>query len=515
MSEPGQSDSEGSASVPASPTPGSHANSRTVSNIARNAGVQLSAEMVSKLASLALYVVVARVLGPRDFGDFVFSSSLALLMTVVAGFGIEGLVVRDVARDPGVASGLLSDAVSLKAATGALGVLGAVAIAIIAGYRPEVCAAVAVFAIGAVVDLIAKGYYSVFQALDDMRPTAACQVVQRYSTAIVGIAVVALGGGVAALASAFLVGSVLAIVLAIRWLARRGVSARRRPSRSGALALAKASFAFGISNVFSTVLFRADATMLSLIKGNVAVGLYGVAYRLLESTLFVTYAFTAALMPTIARLRRDTKPSIARGYELGSKVLALMLVPVGDVLVAFPHEIVYLVYGNKYAAADGVCRLLGGAAVLYGFAYLSSVVLIVQHRTRVLAWGHGLVMVQNIALNLVLIPPLSYKGAALATTISEVTRAGLLMRYAVKATGPIRVVRILLAPLVGTAGLAAVALTLGGGLPALAVGVLCYSLCALVVEYVRFPGDARLLRTALLRGGGALEGSSEGWLRGG
>ena len=54
--------------------------------------------------------------------------------------------------------------------------------------------------------------------------------------------------------------------------------------------------------------------ILSQLKGNDAVGFYGVAYRLLESTLFITYTFVAALLPTLSRLDRglDARRSARR-----------------------------------------------------------------------------------------------------------------------------------------------------------------------------------------------------------
>lgn len=467
--------------------------------MARNTILQVVGEGVSKFASLALYVVVARVGGSEEFGNLIFALSLSLLATSVAGFGIESLVVRGVAREREVAGRLLSNAIALKLVFGSLGVAAAIAVTLIASYSGEVRVAVAVLSVGAVVDLIAKSYFAVFQALDDMRPMAACTLIQRYTTAVGGIALVLLGAHVEALSFAFLAGSVATLAIAVWWLARHGVSVDRRPSATGAWALARQSVNLGVTQVFSTVLFRADATMLSLYKGNLAVGLYGVAYRLLESTLFLTYSFTAAVAPTLARVRRDSVPSVARVFESACKVLALVMVPVGDAMVLFPQAIVHLIYGARYGSADSVMRLLGGATVTYALAYLASYTLVTQDRDRVLPWVHAAVAIQNIALNLILIPSLSYNGAALSTTISEITRTVALMWYAVRATGPIRILRILLAPSVGTAMMACVALVLGTSFACLLLAGLAYAGSVLVVERFAFPDDLSFVRRAILR----------------
>jgi O-antigen/teichoic acid export membrane protein len=477
-----------------------HQHLRLVRGVARNTTVQFVGQGLSKLASLALYVVVARTLGVRLFGDLVFALSISALMTALAGFGIEGVVVRGVARDRERARRLLSEAIVLKLPLGLVGIGGAVVVSLLGGYRPDVRTAVLVLSVGSVLDLIAANYYAIFQAMGDLLPASVCVFAQRSISSALGITLALAGAGVALLSFAFLAASVGALAIVAVWLARRGVVPNRRPTLAGVRSLGVSSFPLGVNNMFSTILFRADATMLSLMKGSYAVGLYGVAYRLLESTLFVTYTFTAALVPALARLRRDTQPSSARVYELGNTVLALALVPIGDFLVAFPHVIVATLYGAHYHAADTVMRLLGGAAVLYGFAYLAAWAVFLADRDRVLPWVHGLAAAQNVGMNLAIIPPLSYDGAAISTTVCEATRTVLLMWYAVRAMGPIRLGRILLAPSVGTLAIAGVALGAGVGLAGCALAALAYAACVAAVELLVFPADAGMLRSALGRG---------------
>ena len=476
-----------------------HATHSVVRSIARNTGFQLIGEAASKLASLALYVVVARSGGPARFGVLVFCLSLSSLTTVVASFGVEGLVVRDVARDRTAAAALLRDAITIKVTFGAIGIGVALLVTTLTQSGSAIQIAIVVFAAAAVIDLISKSFFSIFQAFDDMRPMAACILVQRIVTAGLGIALTVTGGRIVALSIAFAIGSLFALVGAARTLARWGVRPAGRPSLTGARTLARQSFALGLSQAFNTILFRVDATMLSIIKGDVALGLYGVAYRLLESTLFITYDFSAAMAPTLARLGRDTRPTIARAYEVGCRVLALLLVPIGDAMLFFPHPIVHVIYGNGYRGADGVMRLLGVGSVTYGFAYLASYLLITQKRDSVLTTVHAAVAAQNIVLNLILIPRMSYLGAALSTTISETTRAVLLMRSAWKVTGAIRLGRVLFAPVTASAATAGMMLLIGPTFLGLVAGMLAYGLAVAVIERLAFPEDAGFLLASVLR----------------
>ena len=137
--------------------------------IARNTVVQAAADILGKVATLAFYVVMARELGESGFGDFTLALSLALVLTVFAEFGTDEILTRTVAVERGTARQLLTDALLVKLAFGFAGVIGAVVVAFVGGYTAEVRAAVAILAVAAVVELLAKSFYATFQALDDMR----------------------------------------------------------------------------------------------------------------------------------------------------------------------------------------------------------------------------------------------------------------------------------------------------------------------------------------------------------
>ena len=450
--------------------------------IARNTSVRAFAEVLSKVASLAFYVVMARRLGPEGFGDFTFALSLALLLTVFAGFGIDQVITRSVARDPATARRLLTDALTVKVGFGLVGVAGAMLVVLAGGFDADLRAAVALLSVAAVVELVTKNFAATFQGLDDMVPVAVSLLVQRFFTAAVGIALLLSGAGVVEVSVVYLAGAVLALAYIVVRLARRGISPERTPSAARARALVRGSFALGVTVIFSVALFRIDATLLSLIEGTAAVGIYGVAYRLFESTLFLSFVFVSALLPTLSRLTPDTSPTVGQVYELGSKVMAAALLPLGTGFVLFAEPLVHVIYSTEYDAAVDTVRLLGAAAVLYGVTYLASYVLISQGRQIILPWATAAVLAVNVALNLVLIPRYSYDGAAAATSVSEALLAGTLVVAVRRIVGPVSLRRIVTGPLAGCAAMVAVALVAGTGALVVVPAGLAYVAVLLAVE---------------------------------
>jgi O-antigen/teichoic acid export membrane protein len=467
--------------------------------VARNAGLQVVAETISKVASLVLYAVMARSLGQAGFGHFTFAFSLAGLFVVFAAPDVEYVLTRDVARDRSALPGMFWNALGLKLVLGVIAVALAVVVAAIWEDVPELPLAVGLLGIGLLGELLAKVPYATFLAYDDMRPVATTVVLQRLVTAAAGIAVLAAGGGLAEIAAVFAASSLGALALAV-WRLDRAIGVP--PVRLGGVAarhLFTSGLPLGISAVFTATLFRIDVVILAWLDDAEAVGLYGAAYRLLDATLFLSYSLVAALLPMLSRLSRASTPPIAQAFAAGAKVLAAVLFPLGAGAALFAEPIMRLVYGEDFTEGATALRLLGGTIALFGISYLSSAVLVAQDRQRVIPWVTGVVAAENIALNFALIPSLSLDGAALATTLTELTRAAALTWLAIGATGRISAARILLGPLAGCAGMVAAWLIAGDGVVGIVLALLAYPAVLVAFERRLHPDDLRMIVGVVLR----------------
>lgn len=468
--------------------------------VGRNTAVQVAGEVLSKLASAAFYVVMARELGRDGFGEFTFALSLALLLTTLSGFGTDALVTREVAREGG-GHDLFWPALRIKSSVGMVAVLAAVGVAAAGSWSTDTVVSVALLGVAALVELLSKTVYATFQGVEDMRPVALALLLQRVFTAAAGIAALVAGAGVVVVAVVYLAGAVLAQLWAQRRLRAAGIRPPRMRDRERTRALFRESLPLGLATLLGTVLFRVDTTILALMKDGAAVGIYGAAYRLLETTLFLSYAFGAALLPALSRADRTTTPSLATLFGAATKVVAITLVPLGLTFALFARPIVDLLYGDAYGAAAAPLRLLGGAAAFYGWSYLASGTLIAGRRQRLIPWVTGAVMVQNIALNLIFVPSHSYRAAAAATSISEATLAVAMTVFVVRLSGRVPLARVVTGPLAGAAAMVGVWTAGPETIPMAVAALAAYVLVTAAVERALFPEDVRFLRG--LRGGGA------------
>lgn len=459
--------------------------------IARSIG-----EVVSKVASIAFYVMIARELGESRFGDFIFGLSLSQIVLIVAGLGAEELISREVARDKERVHDFFRDMLAVKGLLLAALWLVVVGVVSLAGYPAETKVAVALIGAGVGLEYQTKSYYAIFQARERMQYIAYSLVIQRTSTAVVGIVALLLGASLVEVCVIFAVGCVVGLLTARFWMHRYIARPRGSVDRSRWWELLKRSAPLGLVSILYLALVRLDATMIGLLASgtdNAAVGHYGAAYRLVDATMFLSVAFGGAILPWFSRHEPSNPVSLSMGFGLGLKIMIAILLPIAVVYAIFAEELIDLLYGAAYADAVEPLRILAAMTVLFGASTFVSVVLIALNRPADFTKPAVAVLIQNLIFNFILIPRYGASGAAFNAVLSGILLIGLSVPRTTRPFGGFRIVSSLLSPVAAGLAMAAVAWALGG-LPwvaAAAASALAYVAVFLAIERTLYPVDFR------------------------
>jgi O-antigen/teichoic acid export membrane protein len=457
--------------------------------------IRAGGEIVAKVASVALFVAIARELGQRGFGDFIFGLSLSSVLFTAAGFGTEELIAREVARDRRLVHALYGNVLAVKGLA-LVALMAVLAVIVSAGdYTRATFVAVMLIGLGVALEVLGKTFHAIFQAHERMQFIAGSLIVQRIAVASIGIAVLLSGGGLVEVALVFCLGGLLGVLSSLFWMYRFVVRPRIEVDRSRWPALMRAGVPLGLAVTLYYALLKLDASMLSFLKGgdNAEVGQYGAAYRLIEATMFVSWSFGGAIMPWLSRHRDGGAVSLSRGYELGLKALVAMLLPIAAFFAVYAEPLIRLLYGGGYAEAVTPLRLLAGMTVLFGINTFLAILMISRDEPGEFARASAVVIVQNVIFNFVLIPPLGADGAALNAIVSGVLLAGWTLRRARRLFGAIAITRVMAAPALASGAMIALALATGSALTLVDVPVVAsaYGIVLLATERALFPDDFR------------------------
>ena len=358
------------------------------------------------------------------------------------------------------------------------------------------------------VENLGRTWGSVFQAFERMELGSFVLILQRVVTAAAGTTALLLGAGLVTVSVLFLAGSLVGFAAGAWLLARHVVRPRIAVDRSRWVAIVRAGIPIGMVALLFTILLRVDQTMLSFLAegGNREVGLYAAAFRLIEATMFIAWAFGGAIMPWLSR--QDSPERVARGYALGTKVLTAVLLPIALAFVLLAEPLIDLLYGARYDEAVVPLRLLGATTLFVGLNQMASVVLIARDRPALFTRLLAATAVLNIALNVALIPAQGATGAATAAFISGALLLVGGMAIIAREVGSTGFVRPFASPaLAGMAMTAAIFLTGLPLVPAALVGSVAYVLVLGLAERRLFPDDFAFIeavaRRALGRPAGA------------
>lgn len=179
----------------------------------------------------------------------------------------------------------------------------------------------------------------------------------------------------------------------------------------------RTSIPLGIIQIINMLYYKIDSVMLSVMRSPKEVGLYMIAYGIIDVVMSVPSMFMTSLMPSLATADKETlRRLVNRAFD----ILAFFALPiaVGGMLLA--HEIVLLISSNEFVgAAVPFAILMIGAA----FSYLNSVFgfasVAVNKQSRLLKISI-MTIILNVLINLVAIPHYGVAGAATATLITEI-----------------------------------------------------------------------------------------------
>jgi O-antigen/teichoic acid export membrane protein len=470
--------------------------------VARNSGLTVAAEVLSKLFAVVYFALVARMLGDAALGDWVTAAAAISVIWSVAVLGLDRMATRDMSRDPGSVPHLVVPMVSMKVLTGlTITAITAITLAV-AGASERLVALLAILGLGMAIGLASSTAHAVFVAGERMELFFITKVPWSLATSLIGIAVVVAGGGIvlAVAVSTLAVGAV-GIVWCTRLVIRNFGAFDWSPRVREWRGMLRRAVPFTLQDLLGQIIFRFDTVLLALIAGAAVVGAYGAAFRMLEATLFLAWSIGFAVTPMYSYLGGDTQHELERVYEGSLKLALAVMAPIAAVMLVLAEPIVDLVYGlPEYEATVPVLRLLAPAIALYALGHLAGTLVLVRRPGRITVIFTAAVAALNVVACLVLIPRLVAEGAAIATLTSELTLAAVGLWLARRSAPGARLAWALLTPLAAATVMGLAMLPLDGSLwLALPAGALAYLAALVLLEGRRLRADIALFRTIAAR----------------
>jgi len=379
----------------------------------KNTLAQAGAQMVGLAVGLATAMLLSRHLGVNGYAQFNYVFAFLYFFVGAGDFGVNVVVVREVAQRRDRAGEILGSVLILKLGMAAASLLAAWAVIWLVDFPPDLRAALAVYAL--VLPVLAGQLPGViFQVLGRLEYPALIVATSRCLGLALTIWVVWAGGGVVAAVAAALAGEAAGLI-ALWIAARRFVRLRWRPDLGIWRRVLRSSLPLGLAGLFGAVINRAGFLMLERMTDLREVGLYAAAYKVTNLLEVLPLMIMATVYPLMSLYAVEDPGRLRILYRKSVLLLGLVGAPLGIAVAVTSPLIVRIIFGIQFASAAPVLTVLVWATVFLYLAISGGNLLISMGRERlnlaILAAG----AVVNVTLSVCLIPIWGALGAAWAT----------------------------------------------------------------------------------------------------
>ncbi len=292
------------------------------------------------------------------------------------------------------------------------------AVSLLLPYEPDERLAIVVAGAPLALGLLNTSIVAVFQARLVMTRAVVGDVVGRAVALGAVVAVAASDLGFYAVMGAAAAGMLANLIVSFA-LSRPLL--RIRPLADMALwrSLLITSVPLGVALAINQLYFRADTFIISLFLPVSDVGLYSLAYRILELAAALGTVFLATTFPLISRYVQDSDPRLNEAVQSSWNlfVVAGVALAAGGAILA--PGLVELAAGERFAGAATPLAILFTAGALGWVNGIFGYALIAKERQLSALWLNVTGLVVNVALNVILVPTYGIVAAAIVTVGCE------------------------------------------------------------------------------------------------
>lgn len=386
--------------------------------VALNTIISVLGRVLATVLALVVFSLLSRYLGVSGFGEYVTVMAYLSVFNIFTDLGLYSITIRDISRDGADESAIVSNAFTLRFCIGFfIFAIGAILIYLFP-YSINVKKGFIVGAFGFWAMTNQSLVVSVFQKYLRMDKVAIGEVLARLVQLCLVFYFVKYHFGFLFLVAAMVLGAI-SNLLFVLFSSKKFIKISFKFDFPFWKKILKESLPLGIGTILTLIYFKFDTIMLSLMKTNYEVGIYGVAYRVLESMIFFPHIFVGIIMPLMSKYVFTEIKKFKTLFEKALNIIIIFIIPMIIGTFFLSRGIVSLIGGIEFIAAAPVLNILIFATSIIFLGTLFSYVIISFNKQKYLMYIYGVGAFFNIATNLYFIPKYSYYGAAMTTVVTE------------------------------------------------------------------------------------------------
>lgn len=362
----------------------------------------------------------ARYLGTQGFGILSFAVAFTALFATISDLGLNTLTIREVARDTRLASKYLGNLMTLKAVLVGISFSTIVIAVNVLDYPRETILVVYLIALSSAFSAFSSLINAIFQAFERMQYQSIGTIMSSTIMLTGTFTAIGLRADVVGFGFIYLLSTAAVFLYSLAVCICRFAP----PKIEADLGFWKKTMLevvpLAVGMISVAIYYNISSVLLSLLKGDVEVGLYSAAFRLTLIVLGLGAFYHTAMFPALSRLFKEGAVQALRSMMADSaRLLAVLGFLVAIVCTFFSARIIETVYGSQFEKSELMLQILIWNVVIIWVSMIFGQALMATNRQR--QWSVATVVagIFNLLTNLALIPMYGIVGAAVASITTE------------------------------------------------------------------------------------------------
>ncbi len=380
--------------------------------------IQNAGKILTIFLNIAILGYISRYLGVAGMGDYATIIRFIGLFGVIADFGLNVIVTREIARNEEKEDQIIGNAITLRFFSSIVILVLGASVAQFFPYDPVIKKGIFLVLPAFWFTLQHQILNGLFLNRLKMDQVIAAEIISRGLLLIGTILLIQWKTSLISFLYLLNIGNFVWFVT-VFLLAYRYVPIRFKFDLKLQKKIFLNALPLALINGFHLIYFNIDSIMLSIFKGPEALGIYHVAYKILE-TLFTMMVVTVTLyIPLLSNELKIKKEMWLRSLKKIQKSMALVsfLIMTSGLLAS--KYIVLFISGESFVEASNPLKILFITSGFIFFNELFKHVFVILDKQKSVVWLYATIAVFNVLANLYVIPIYSYNGAAFITLLSE------------------------------------------------------------------------------------------------
>ena len=384
--------------------------------------INTASQVIVRILTLALSLVSIKLLtnylGVFGVGQYNTINTYASLVIVVADLGLFSVAVREIIKNPTKEKKILANVLTVRVVSAILAASISAGLVYLTGYDPAIKLGVLIAGVYILFNLIGSVYDVYLQARLKMQYSAVSELISRLISLSALTAVIYFHGHFyLVVATIGLYG--LATFALKYYFSRRFLKFGFAYDRALAQKIVNMAWPLGLVFIVNNIFFKLDTLMLFAIKGADAVGIYSVAFRVLEVTTFAGGFFANSLFPVISKNIANNKARVGMVVSRAITIMIFLALPITLLCLILPKEIILFLSNSDFVSGAPALAVLAFTLPLIYCDILLGSVLIANDERKYMIKIAIFILLFNFLANIYMITRFSFMGAAITTLVSE------------------------------------------------------------------------------------------------